>query len=139
MTFKFRFFTLCAVALRTKYSIDLAWLWVVATYGHGFRRWRSDLFLVAAFACLLYAAPLYMDWRYWYPLQAPPMLEDSAEVLRRMLNNAVSSRSTGPLERFLKAVLLGDKQGISTVDARPAARAPAGRPFRPPGALPSAG
>jgi len=106
------FIIIAAFALRNSYTIDLSIVIGCLLIGP-WRGMRGDLTRLVALVLALMILPKFEQWRYYYPMQLPPILFDSGQRFEQWFAQRIGRVAEKDLQAFLSAVLLGDKSKLS--------------------------
>ena len=114
MTLKPIFVVCMFSALHQLWHIDLSMLAGAILFPKSWRSFPNDVFVLVLSFSLLCLLQDYESWRYWYPIMLFHPLEALPAHSVALFSNHIEAVSEGDYSRFLAAVLLGDKNGIST-------------------------
>ena len=117
MTLKPIFMVCMFSALHQPWHIDLSMLAGAILFPKSWRSFPNDVFVLVLSFSLLCLLQDYESWRYWYPIMLFHPLEALPAHSVALFSNHIEAVSEGDYSQFLAAVLLGDKNGISTENA----------------------
>jgi len=106
------FILLIAVGLREQHTISASAVLGLLLWSPRWRRPANALHLLLLAALVLTLAPLFIEWRKWYVFEPPHHLVYMGSELRQWLSRRISRIAHGPFESFLRAIIIGDKDGL---------------------------
>ena len=107
------FILLMAIGLRDEYTITANALIVLMFWSPGWRHPFQDFQIIVLAWLVLLIGPDYIVWRQKFRFNTPEFIVDAGQSLRVWLESRINNFSSGSLEAFLRAVLLGDKVGLN--------------------------
>lgn len=113
MTLKPLFVVCMFSALHQLWHIDLSMLAGAILFPKSWRTLANDLLVLILSFSLLCVLQDYESWRYWYPVGLFEPLEVLLERSVAVFSEHIEAVTEGDYSRFLRAVLLGQKDDIS--------------------------
>ncbi len=114
MTLKPLFVVCMFSALHQLWHIDLSMLAGAILFPKSWRTLANDLLVLILSFSLLCVLQDYESWRYWYPVGLFEPLEVLLERSVAVFSEHIEAVTEGDYSRFLRAVLLGQKDDISS-------------------------
>ena len=113
MTLKPLFVVCMFSALHQLWHIDLSMLAGAILFPKSWRTFPNDLLVLILSFSLLCVLQDYESWRYWYPVTLFESLEVMLDRSVALFSEHITTVAEGDYSRFLRAVLLGQKDDIS--------------------------
>lgn len=107
------FILLMAIGLRDEYTITANAIIGLLFWSPGWRHPHHDLQIIVLAWLVLFIGPAYSTWRQDFRFNPPEFIVNAGLSLRAWLESRISTLASGSLESFLRAVLLGDEEGLS--------------------------
>lgn len=114
MTLKPLFVVCMFSALHQLWHIDLSMLAGAILFPKSWRTLANDLLVLILSFSLLCVLQDYESWRYWYPVGLFEPLEVLLDRSMAVFSEHITVVTEGDYSRFLRAVLLGQKDDISS-------------------------